>query len=124
MVLVLDTNTLVDPTFLRWLRDRDEEILLPAVAYLEVCYQALKRKRSLEELGAALAAARIQVVPFDAAQAEAAALAVIGRWDFADNARDYAIGALAQVRGATMVTENKKHFSWLPEVRTPRNLMK
>jgi hypothetical protein len=63
------------------------------------------------------------VVPFDPAQAEAAQ-AVPGRWDFAENPRDTPSGRSPKSGGAMMVAENKKHLSWLPEVRTPRDMMK
>jgi len=123
VVLVLDTNCLANLEFLRWLKDSGEESYLPAVAYMEAFYHTLKRKRSTEMFRSALAAAAIKVYPFTPDQAEAAAGAAVGRWDFARNARDYAIGSVALLEKATMVTENKKDFAWLPQVKSPREAM-
>lgn len=122
--LVLDTNTLANAAFLGWLKDSDHEAWLPAVAFMEACYQTLKRRRSIEDLERALGAAGITVLPFDPDQAAEAARAAIGRWDFAKRARDYAIGSAAKLRGTIMVTENKRDFAWLPDVKSPREVMR
>lgn len=121
--LVLDTNTLSNSAFLLWIRDSGHEAWLPAVAFMEACHHTLKRKRSIEDLQRALEAAGIRIVSFDSGQAAVAAQAAIGRWDFAQRARDYAIGSAAMPRGAIMVTENKRDFGWLPDVKAPRELM-
>src|SRR3989304_1871129 len=113
--LVLDTNVLANLGFLQWLRENPRGAPLPAGAYMEAKSHALKRRRPIDWLDQGLEAAGISVVDFDREQAGAAAEAVIGRWDFAENARDYAIGALPKARKGLMVTENKKHFTWLPE---------
>jgi len=122
--LVLDTNTLANSVFLEWLKDSGHEALLPAVAFMEACYHTLKRRRSVEDLQRALGAAGITVLPFDSDQAAEAAVAAIGRWDFAQKARDYAIGGAAKLHGATMVTENTRDFAWLPDVKRPREVMR
>ena len=121
--LVLDTNTLAHPGFLAWLRETQKEAWLPAVAFMEACYHTRKRRRSVDDLLDALDAAGIEVVAFDEEQAAAAAAGAVGRWDFAQKARDYAIGALARTRSATMVTENKRDFSWLPDVKSSEEAM-
>ena len=90
---------------------------------MEACYHTLRRKRSVEDLIRALEAAWIVVVPFDQDQAAEAAGAAVGRWDFSTKARDYAIGSVAFVRKATMVTENKRDFSWLPDVKSTKEVM-
>ncbi len=122
--LVLDTNTLANSVFLEWLKDSGHEAFLPAVAFMEACYHTLKRRRSIDDLQRALGAAGITVLPFDSDQAAEAAVAAIGRWDFAQKARDYAIGAAAKLRGGTMVTENTRDFAWLPDVQRPREVMR
>jgi predicted nucleic acid-binding protein len=90
---------------------------------MEACYHTLKRKRSVEDLIRALEAAGIAVVPFDMDQAAEAARAAVGRWDFSTKARDYAIGSVAHVRKATMITENKRDFTWLPNVKSTKEAM-
>ncbi|MGQ0797985.1 MAG: type II toxin-antitoxin system VapC family toxin [Methanobacteriota archaeon] len=121
--LVLDTNTLANSKLLLWLKNSDEESWLPAVAFMEASYHTLKRNRSVEDFLQALDAAGIRVLPFDRDQATEAARAAIGRWDFSTKARDYAIGSAAKARNATLVTENKRDFSWLPLVKSPREVM-
>ena len=122
--LVLDTNTLANSPFLQWVKDSGHEAWLPTVAFMEACYHTLKRRRSIEDLTRALDAAGITVLSFDPDQAAEAARAAIGRWDFGEKARDYAIGSAAKLQGATMVTENKRDFAWLPDVRSPREIMR
>jgi predicted nucleic acid-binding protein len=90
---------------------------------MEACYHTLKRGRSVEDLERALGAAGVAVLPFDSGQASEAARGAIGRWDFAKKARDYAIGASAKLLEATMITENKRDFGWLPDVKSPREVM-
>lgn len=48
----------------------------------------------------------VTVVPFGMEEASRAASSTIGKWDFSENAHDYAVGATSITLDATLVTNN------------------
>ncbi|NJE53666.1 type II toxin-antitoxin system VapC family toxin [Thermococcus sp. 21S9] len=126
MNVVLDTNVFNNRTFLEWLRHSDLEPVTSSVVYMELLYKYARRKGLAEarsKLMAVFNSLAIEVMDFDWECAELAVESALGRWDFSKNARDYMIGSLALKLNAPLVTYNKKHFSWLPEVLTPEDVM-
>ncbi|CAD5244724.1 type II toxin-antitoxin system VapC family toxin [Thermococcus camini] len=126
MRIVLDTNAFNNSTFLEWLMESSLEPFTSSVVYMELLYRYVRRKglpEAKSKLTAIFNSLRIEVMGFDETCAELAVNSAIGRWDFSKNARDYMIGALALKLNAPLITYNKKHFEWLPEVLTPEEAM-
>ena len=119
MNLVLDTSVFNSRKFCNWLLSSQEEKYLPAVAYMEYLYHILKKGDTKSMLDAFLEQMNVTVVPFRMEEASEAASSAIGKWDFSENARDYALGATSITLDATLVTNNMKHFKWLKNVTTP-----
>ncbi|WP_297536094.1 type II toxin-antitoxin system VapC family toxin [Thermococcus sp.] len=127
MRVVLDTNVFNNWKFLKWLESSPLEPVINTVVYTEYLYHLAKKtgdfQIALENFETLLWTVGIDVVAFDVESAKIASKSAIGRWDFSKNTRDYMIGALALNLNAPLVTYNKKHFSWLPEVLTPEEVM-
>lgn len=126
MSVVLDANVFSNLAFCNWLRSRvDIEKMIPCIAYMELLYHHLKRRRTEDYTDAFLNLHGIGVVPLDAMIAKISARSAIGRWDFKEKARDYTIGATAIACEAKLVTYNKRDFEWLPQDRvvSPEELM-
>ncbi|WP_297479282.1 PIN domain-containing protein [Thermococcus sp.] len=127
MKVVLDTNVFNNWAFLEWLMRSSLEPVTSSVVYMELLYRYARRK-GLEEATSKLTAVfdslGIEVMGFDWECAELAIKSAVGRWDFSKNARDYMIGSLTLKLNAPLVTYNKKHFEWLPEILTPEETMK
>jgi len=127
MKAVLDTNVFNNWKFLEWLKESSIEPVINTVTYSEYLYHLAKKignfEIALDNFETLLWTVGIQVVSFDVESARIAARNVLGRWDFSKNARDYMIGSLAVKLNAPLVTNNKRHFEWLPEVYTPDEFM-
>ncbi|ASJ12956.1 type II toxin-antitoxin system VapC family toxin [Thermococcus thioreducens] len=126
MKIVLDTNAFNNSTFLEWLMESSLEPVTSSVVYMELLYRYARRKglpEAKSKLMAIFDSLGIKVMGFDETCAELAVNSAIGHWDFSKNARDYMIGALALKLNAPLITYNKKHFGWLPEVFTPEEAM-
>ncbi|MBI4813075.1 MAG: PIN domain nuclease [Methanobacterium sp.] len=119
MKLVRDTNVFNSRKFCNWLLETPEEKYLHAVAYMEYLYHNLKKGLTQSMTDAFLEQMNISVVPFGQSDAIEAAHSAIGNWDFAEDARDYAIGATAITLTGKLVTYNVKHFKWIENVVTP-----
>ena len=120
--MVLDTNVLNDKGFLEWLMDSPFQPVTSSVVYMEALYRYARRKGLLEaksKVKAVFKSISMEIMDFDEESAEIVVQSALGRWDFSKNARDYMIGSLALKLNAPLVTNNKKHFDWLPEVYTP-----
>lgn len=65
----------------------------------------------------------ISVVPFGRYDAIKAAHSAMGNLDFAENARDYSIGATAFQLNGKLVTYNVKHFKWMENVAIHDEIM-
>lgn len=65
----------------------------------------------------------IAVVPFGRYDAIKAAHSAVGNWDFAENARDYSIGATAIQLNGKLVTYNVKHFKWVEDIAIPDEII-
>ena len=128
MKVVLDTNAFNNWRFLKWLKSSSLEPFISTVTYTEYLYHLAKKKGdfgiALENFETLLWAVGIKVMAFDVESARLAVEKALGRWDFSENARDYMIGALALKLNAPLITYNKKHFEWLPEVLTPEEAMR
>jgi len=128
MKVVLDTNVFHNWKFLLWLKDSPYHPVTSAVVYTEYLYHQSKKLGSVEEGKSAVKALfrsiGIEVLEFDKECAEETVKAVLGRWDFRKNARDYMIGALAVKLNAPLITYNKKHFEWYGKIYTPEEFMK
>ncbi len=127
MRVVLDTNVFNNWKFLKWLKSSPLKPVINTVVYTEYLYHLAKKtgdfQIALENFETLLRTVGIDVVAFDVESARIASKSAIGRWDFSKNARDYMIGALAIKLNAPLVTYNKRHFAWLPEVITPEEAM-
>ncbi|MBI4814359.1 MAG: type II toxin-antitoxin system VapC family toxin [Methanobacterium sp.] len=123
MKLVLDANVFNSKNFCNWLLNSEFEKYLPSIAYMEYLYHHLKKGNTESMVNAFLEQMNISVVPFGKQDAFEVANASIGRWDFSENAHDYAIGATAIILRAKLVTNNIKHFQWMDDVLTPEEVM-
>jgi tRNA(fMet)-specific endonuclease VapC len=126
MDICLDTNVFRDADnkrFFQWIRHRRIKAYVPAVSYQELSYHEIRKFGSTAKLDAWLNAEDIVVTPFTQDQARTASIAARQRGDFKENARDYAIGALAVENKMLMITNNKKHFNWIKDVYTPAEIM-
>ncbi|WP_148883541.1 type II toxin-antitoxin system VapC family toxin [Thermococcus aciditolerans] len=127
MKVVLDTNAFNNWKFLKWLKSSNLEPVINTVVYTEYLYHTVKKvgnfQIALENFETLLWTVGVDVVSFDVESARFSAKSALGRWDFSKNARDYMIGALALKLNAPLITYNKKHFGWLPEVFTPEEAM-
>ena len=127
MKVVLDTNVLHDRGFLEWLMDSPFQPVTSSVVYMEALYRYARRKglpEAKSKVKAVFESISMEIIDFDEESAEIVVQSALGRWDFSKNARDYMIGSLALKLKAPLVTNNKKHFDWLPEVYTPTEFMK
>lgn len=123
MEISLDTNVLNDKKFLNWLTKQEVTPLLSSVAYMEIAYHVLKKHQNLSILDTTLKELGIKIVSFDKELSEVSALSAKNRWDFKENARDYAIGSISAIKNIPFITNNKKHFVWLKQVYTPDEFM-
>ena len=126
MKVVLDTNAFNNTAFLEWLMESSIEPVTSSVVYMELLYKYARRKdlgEAKSKLRAIFDSLAIEVLNFDKTCAELAVSSALGRWDFSKNARDYMIGALALKLNAPLITYNKRHFGWLPEILTPEEAM-
>jgi tRNA(fMet)-specific endonuclease VapC len=127
MKVVLDTNVFNNWRFLKWLKESSAEPIINTVTYTEYIYHLAKKigdfEIALDNFETLLWTLGIQVVSFDVESARIVARSALSRWDFSKNARDYMIGSLAIKMNAPLITQNKKHFKWLPEVYTPEEFM-
>lgn len=123
MKLVLDTNVFNNRKFYDWLLNSEEEKYLPVFAYMEYLYHNLKKGNTESMLDALLEQMNIKIIPFGKDEAVEAACGCIGKWDFSENARDYAIGATAIKLNGKLVTYNLKHFKWMKNVTTPDDIL-
>jgi tRNA(fMet)-specific endonuclease VapC len=124
--IVLDTNVFNDRRFLEWLMDSLFQPVTSSVVYMEVLYRYARRRglpEAKSKVRAVFESLSLKVMDFDEESAELVVQNALGRWDFSKNARDYMIGSLAVKLNAPLVTNNKKHFEWLPEVYTPDEFM-
>jgi tRNA(fMet)-specific endonuclease VapC len=124
--IVLDTNVFNDRRFLEWLMDSPFQPVTSSVVYMEVLYRYARRRglpEAKSKVRAVFESLSLKVMDFDEESAELVVQNALGRWDFSKNARDYMIGSLAVKLNAPLVTNNKKHFEWLPEVYTPDEFM-
>ena len=127
MKVVLDTNVFNDRRFLEWLMDSPFQPVTSSVVYMEVLYRYARRKglpEAKSKVKAVFESISLEIMDFDEKSAEIVVQSALGRWDFSENARDYMIGSLAVKLNAPLVTNNKRHFEWLPEVYTPKEFMK
>lgn len=123
MKLALDTNIFNNKAFCIWLLNTEEEKYLPAFAYMEYLYYHLKKGNSQNMVDTFLKQMNVTVTPFGKEEAMLAVANCLGNWDFSKNARDYAIGATAIKMNAKLVTNNTKHFKWLPNILTPQQIL-
>ncbi|ASJ02508.1 twitching motility protein PilT [Thermococcus profundus] len=126
MKVVLDTNAFNDRKFLEWLMGSPFQPVTSSVVYMEVLYRYARRKglpEARSKVKAVFESLSLEILDFDEESAEIVVQNALGRWDFSKNARDYMIGSLALKLNAPLVTHNKRHFEWLPEVYTPEEFM-
>lgn len=124
MEIAIDTNVLNDTSFLKWLVNNKVKAYLSSVGYMELVYHILKKNASIDQMHSTIDSIGIVICPFDKKLAMISAKAAIGRWDFAENARDYAIGSVPKEKDIPFITSNKRDFGWLSEVHTPQEFMK
>lgn len=103
--------------------DSGEEKYLPVVAYMEYLYHNLKKGNTESMVDVFLEQLNINIVPLKKEDAVEAACGSIGNWNFEDNARSYAIGAITINLNAKLVTNNIKDFQWMENVVTPDEVM-
>lgn len=126
MKVVLDINAFNDRKFLEWLMESPFQPVTSSVVYMEVLYRYARRKglpEARSKVKAVFESLSLEIMDFDEESAEIVVQNAIGRWEFSKNARDYMIGSLAVKLNAPLVTRNKRHFEWLPEVYTPEEFM-
>jgi hypothetical protein len=124
MDICIDSNVFSHAGFLQWVGDNDVSVFLSSVAYMETSYHEMKRfGGSVTDFNSMLDGLGITIVPFDGELALMAAEKALIRHDLRENARDYAIGSYACKHNIPMITNNKKHFTWLKEVYTPDEFM-
>lgn len=122
--MALDTNVFNNPDFLKWILKRRVKACISAVGYMELAYHMLRKKYSMERLESMVDEIGIDIIPFDRQMAFLSAQKAILQKNFFENARDYAIGAVAMKEKIPFITNNKKHFKWLGDVWTPKEFMK
>ncbi|MFQ6052549.1 MAG: type II toxin-antitoxin system VapC family toxin [Candidatus Hydrothermarchaeota archaeon] len=126
MRVLLDTNALIDRSFVRELDTyRDKlEIFISSITYLEFMIKAYRRGRDAEARSL-IRASGIKVCDFDKVSAELCALETHMLLDFKKKARDYMMGAVAKTNNCKLITYNKKDFTWMKEdVLEPEELLK
>lgn len=125
MDVCIDTNVFSHMDFLQWAVENKINLFLPSTAYMESAYHVMKTYGgSLADFIAMLAGLRVTVVPFDSELALIAAKTASIKHDWKSNASDHAIGAFAYRRKMPLITDNKKHFTFIKEVYTPDEFMK
>ena len=113
--LLLDTNVLSEPEFLKWLKSlEDAEKYMSSITLMEFAYHLLKKGKGEGRLKAFTELYSISSAPFDGESAVIAARSASKKWDFGERARDYAIGATAVSLDAILITRNLKDFDWMP----------
>jgi predicted nucleic acid-binding protein len=124
MDICIDSNVFSHKVFLQWIAEKEISVFLPSMAYMESSYHEMKTHGgSLANFISMLAGLGITIVPFDSELALIAAKNATINHDLKENARDHAIGAFAYKRKMPMITNNKKHFTFLKEVYTPDEFM-
>ncbi len=114
MKVLIDTNVLSEHEFLEWLRTvEDIEKYMSAVTLMEFAYHLLKKGKGEGRLKAFLELYSISNAPLNWESAITAAKNASKKWDFAERARDYAIGATAITLDAILITRNLKDFDWM-----------
>ena len=124
--LVLDTNVLLDKTFLKWLEGYHDRKILPAIAYAEIAFAFLKKYGSTEKLDRLLNWPDIRVARMDYREARLTAEIAyrVQNTDWRKQFRDYSIAAYAFEAPTVLVTRDKRNFAFLgPRVRDPYELM-
>ncbi len=120
--LLIDTDVLIDylrgvPQAINYLETRADSLVLSAVSVAEL-YAGVREGTEREALAAFVAA--FEVVPVDQAIAKRGGLL---RRDYGKShgtgLADALIAATAELQRATLVTQNRKHFAMLDEVRVP-----
>jgi predicted nucleic acid-binding protein len=125
--LVLDTNVLLDKTFLKWLEGYHDRKILPAIAYAEIAYAFLRKYDSTEKLDRLLRWPDIRVERMDYRQARFTAEIAyrVEKPDWRRQFRDYSIAAYAFEAPTVLVRGDKRNFAFLePRVRDPYELMR
>ncbi len=87
---------------------------MSSISVTEFAYHLFKKGKGEGTLRAFIDLYTIRVSNYGEKEAVIAARNAVGRWDFRERARDYAIGATALSNDAILVTRNAKDFSWLP----------
>lgn len=124
MDICIDSNVFSRGDFLLWVGDKDINVFMSSIAYMETSYHEMKRfGGSVSDFNSMLDGLGIIIVPFDSELALIAAENALIKHDLRENARDYAIGSYAYKNKIPMITNNKKHFAWLKEVYTPDEFM-
>lgn len=125
--LVLDTNVLLDKTFLKWLEGYHDRKILPGIAYAEIAFAFLKKYDSTEKLDRLLRWPDIRIERMDYKEARLTAEIAyrVENPDWKKHFRDYSIAAHAFDAPAILVTRDKHNFAFLqPRVRDPYELMR
>lgn len=113
--VLLDTNVLLDAKFLHWLKRQEMEKLMSSISVMEFAYHLFKKGKGEGSLRAFIDLYTIHISNYGEKEAIIAAKNAVGRWDFRQRARDYAIGATALSNDAILITRNVKDFAWLPK---------
>lgn len=93
---------------------REIEKFMSSISVTELAYHLFKKGKGEGSLRAFIDLYTIHVSNYGEKEAIIAAKNAVGRWDFRQRARDYAIGATALSNDAVLVTRNVKDFVWLP----------
>ena len=127
--ITLDSNVWRDPLFINWLQsDRSvhETHICPIIVYLETRLWYDMRGLTEADYREDLIKLKTQVVLFSKPHTETViALTRQSHLPFRQHARDFMIGAIVLAEESVLITQNTRHFVWLPEhqLTTPQEFL-
>ncbi|MHA1167904.1 MAG: type II toxin-antitoxin system VapC family toxin [Candidatus Hodarchaeales archaeon] len=121
--ITLDSNVFRNQTFIDWLSSNEsihDKHFFPLITYVEVLVWYEMRGLTREDLDDDLRKIKTEIVHFsiDYIDNLMKNIRTNPSYMFRHHARDFLIGTTVEIKDAILITNNKRHFMWLPAGKT------
>lgn len=129
-IITLDSNVFRNQHFIDWLMSSEaphKSHIFPLISYIEVLVWYEMRGLTREDLDKDLRKINTEIIefPIEFVDSLMKNIRMNPSFPFRHHARDFIIGTIVKKKETLLLTNNKKHFSWLPQgsVLTPAEFL-